>query len=70
MEEKMTYERTEDGVRILSGTAYIAYICSGGSGFNIAVAYGDWREGSDEIIAVCSSREEADKAIDDYMDRL
>lgn len=65
---ELNYERTEHGVRVLSGTAYIAYICAGGSGFDIAVvSNGEWREGADEIIAICRSEAQAQKAIAQYV---
>ncbi len=64
----LNYEFTENGVRVLSGTAYIAYICAGGSGFNVAVVEnGEWHEGADEIIAVCGSEAEAQDAISNYI---
>lgn len=64
----MKYERIEKGIKVISGTAYVAYICMGGSGFDIAVVTeGEWREGADEIIAVCKSKVEAEEAIEEYM---
>lgn len=70
-DNKLQYEYTGGGVKIISGTAYIAYICMGGSGCNVAVReYGEWREGPDEIIGVFESMEEAWQAIDDYIKSL
>ncbi len=69
MDEKMTYRRTEDGIEVLTGRAFVAYLCMGGSGFNVVSVTGEWREGADELIAVCETAEEADKAIDEYMAR-
>lgn len=70
-ENKLIYSYTDKGVMIDSGTAYIAYICMGGSGFNVAVrTRGEWQEGADEIIGVYDSMEEARNAIDDYIKSL
>lgn len=67
-DNSLKYEYTENGVKVISGTAYIAYICVGGSGFDIAVVEnGEWREGADEIIAVCESKAAADEAITKYI---
>lgn len=36
-EPVLEYELITNGIRVIAGTAYVAYICAGGSGFNIAV---------------------------------
>lgn len=53
-EPVLEYELITNGIRVIAGTAYVAYICAGGSGFNIAVGLnGEQQEGTEEIPTLC-----------------
>lgn len=64
---KYNYDKDEmrDEVVVTEGTAFLVYIYSGmGIDYTILHEGDSWREGSDELVGVYETREEAEKVIE------